>query len=118
MRNHVAPLGGRTFFSCSVGVLTTCTHKCCSDSARPVRLPFSPRRRSAHHHYGRAMAKQQPLKLSDLRSGVDYAMGTQVQERRCLFHVKLTDFSMRSIEGLINSDKVKARSRRVYTYCS
>lgn len=53
------------------------------------------------------MAKLQPLKLSDLRSGVDYPVGTDVQERRCLFHVKLTDFSMRSIESLINSDKVR-----------
>lgn len=53
------------------------------------------------------MAKIQPLKLSDLRSGEDYpVMGTQEQERRCLFHVKLTDFSMRSIESLINSEKV------------
>ena len=53
------------------------------------------------------MAKPQPLKLSDLRTGVDYPVGTQVQEGRCLFHVKLTDFSMRSIESLINSDKVE-----------
>ena len=52
------------------------------------------------------MARLQPLKLSDLRQGVDYPVGTKVQERRCLFHVKLTDFSMRSIESLINSDKV------------
>jgi hypothetical protein len=51
------------------------------------------------------MAKHQPLKLADLRTGVDYPVGNQVQERRCLFHVKLTDFSMRSIESLINSDK-------------
>lgn len=54
------------------------------------------------------MAKPQPLKLSDLRTGVDYPVGTQVQEGRCLFHVKLTDFSMRSIESLINSDKVES----------
>ena len=54
------------------------------------------------------MAKSQPLKLSDLRPGVDYSVtGPQEQsERRCLFLVKLTDFSMRSIESLINSDKV------------
>jgi hypothetical protein len=53
------------------------------------------------------MAKSQPLKLSDLRPGVDYSVtGPQEQsERRCLFLVKLTDFSMRSIESLINSDK-------------
>lgn len=59
-----------------------------------------------------AMAKLQPLKLSDLRSGVDYPVGTDVQERRCLFHVKLTDFSMKSIESLINSDKVSASHRK------
>ena len=58
------------------------------------------------------MAKSQSLKLSDLRPGVDYSVtGSQEQpERRCLFHVKLTDFSMRSIESLINSDKVGRRS--------
>ena len=62
------------------------------------------------------MAKSQPLKLSDLRTGVEYPVGNQVQERRCLFHVKLTDFSMRSIESLINSDKVNTSEGRRHLY--
>ena len=60
------------------------------------------------------MAKAQPLKLSDLRPGVEYpVVGAQEPpERRCLFHVKLTDFSMRSIESLMNSDKVSRLTPR------
>lgn len=54
------------------------------------------------------MSKSQPLKLSDLRPSVDYPVvgpPSDQTEHRCLFHVKLTDFSMRSIESLLNSDK-------------
>lgn len=53
-----------------------------------------------------AMAKTQPLKLSDLRPGTEYPMGNRLSDGRCLIHVKLTDPCVKSIESLINSDKV------------
>lgn len=53
-----------------------------------------------------AMAKSQPLKLSDLKSSTDYPMGNSLSDGRCLIHVKLTDPCVKSIESLINSDKV------------
>lgn len=52
------------------------------------------------------MARPQPLKLSDLPANVEHAMGSSVLEGKCVIHVKLTDSCMKSIEALINSDKV------------
>ncbi len=52
------------------------------------------------------MAKVQPLKLSDLKPSVEHPMANRLSDGRCLMHVKLTDLCMKSVEGLINSEKV------------
>ena len=52
------------------------------------------------------MAKVQPLKLSDLKPGLEYPIGNWIPDGRCLIHVKLTELCMKSVEGLMNSDKV------------
>ena len=51
------------------------------------------------------MARQQPLKLSDLPSNVEHPLGSSLLEGKCVIHVKLTDTCMKSIEALIHSDK-------------
>lgn len=56
------------------------------------------------------MAKAQGLnnrlKLSDLKKNAEYPMGAQLSDGKCLIHVKLTDFCVKSVESLINSEKV------------
>ena len=53
-------------------------------------------------------AKVHPLKLSDLKANTDYPLGNELSEGKCLIHVKLTDLCVKSIEGLMNSEKVSS----------
>lgn len=46
------------------------------------------------------------LELSDLSHGVDYLMPCAEDADRCRIHMKMTEISMKSVEALINSDKV------------
>ena len=54
---------------------------------------------------GVALAMEK-LQLSDLSHGVDYPMSCEQDADRCRIHVKMTEISMKSVEGLIHSDKV------------
>ena len=47
------------------------------------------------------------LQLSDLHHGVDYPMPCEENTDRCRIHVKMTEVSMKSVEALIHSDKVR-----------
>ena len=47
------------------------------------------------------------LQLSDLHHGLDYPMSCEDDADRCRIHVKMTEISMKSVEALIHSDKVK-----------
>lgn len=47
------------------------------------------------------------LKLADLKPGTEHPMENRLSDGRCLMHVKLTDLCMKSVEGLINSEKVR-----------
>ncbi len=60
-----------------------------------------------HHHHRRLM-------LSGLKTNTGYYLSNNVSPRRCLINVKLTDFCMRSVESLMDSDKVKTLSSPFY----
>ena len=53
-------------------------------------------------------ARVHPLKLSDLKPSTNYPLRNELSEGRCLIHVKLTDLCVKSIEGLMNSEKVRS----------
>ena len=46
------------------------------------------------------------LNLSDLNTSVAYPLENSQSSGKCLIHMKLTDFCVRSIDGLVNSNKV------------
>lgn len=50
---------------------------------------------------------EEKLQLSDLHRGVDYPMPCEEDADRCRIHVKMTEISMKSVEALIHSDKVR-----------
>ena len=46
------------------------------------------------------------LMLSALKTSKTYSLINNVSQRRCLIHVKLTDLCMKTVENLVDSDKV------------
>ena len=55
------------------------------------------------------------LQLSDLSHGLDYLMPCAEDADRCRIHVKMTESSMKSVEALIHSDKVRVIAYREHT---
>ena len=51
------------------------------------------------------------LKLSDLKSNVEYPVGNKVEPGRRLIQVKLTESCLNSIEDLMSSERVRERER-------
>lgn len=49
------------------------------------------------------------LMLSALKTSKTYSLINNVSQRRCLIHVKLTDLCMKTVENLIESEKVGSR---------
>lgn len=54
-----------------------------------------------------ALESMEKLQLSDLHHGVDYPMACEEDGERCRIHVKMTEISMKSVEALIHSEKVR-----------
>lgn len=44
--------------------------------------------------------------LSALKTNLPCSLSNNVSQKRCLIHVKLTDFCMKTVEHLIDSEKV------------
>ncbi len=53
------------------------------------------------------MAGTNRLKLSALQNDFAYPMNSNAPNGRCLIHVKLTDFCVKTIENLMDSEKVR-----------
>lgn len=49
------------------------------------------------------------LMLSALKTNLACSLNNNVSRKRCLIHVKLTDLCMRTVENLIDSEKVGFR---------
>lgn len=49
----------------------------------------------------------QRLMLSTLRTNQACSLVNNLSQERCLIHVKLTDFCMKTVENLIDSDKAR-----------
>ena len=56
------------------------------------------------------------LILSTLKTDTVYSLNNDVPCKRCLIHVKLTDYCMRTVESLIDSEKVQ-NNDNYYVYC-
>lgn len=50
------------------------------------------------------------LMLSALKTGVACSLNNNVSRNKCLIHVKLTDFCNKTVENLIESEKVHTTS--------
>lgn len=56
------------------------------------------------------MATADRLVLSALKTDLPTSLDNNVSQKRCLIHVKLTDFCMKTVEHLIDSNKVRLAS--------
>ena len=55
------------------------------------------------------------LMLSALKTDLPSSMNNNVSQKRCLIHVKLTEFCMKTVEHLIDSEKVMASHLATYS---
>ena len=52
------------------------------------------------------MANVDRLVLSALKTSLPCSLDNKVSDKRCLIHVKLTEFCMKTVEHLIDNEKV------------
>ena len=52
------------------------------------------------------MANIDRLVLSALKTSLPCSLDNKVSDKRCLIHVKLTEFCMKTVEHLIDNEKV------------